>query len=387
MKPPIALNCPKNKVLLLRQSLYGLKQSGREWYIEACTGLETLGFTPCFSEPSVFVNTDRSLVIGLYVDDMLILGSKPQAVEQTVQGIKSLWEIKDLGNVGIVLGVRVHRDRQNHLLSLDQSGYIQGLIERFGLQDAKPISSPATDRNAMISGSLDEPQADQALYQQAIGSLMWVIKGTRFDIAYTIGRLSQHCNEPRVKHWNAVLRVLRYLKGTINYRLVYGNQEHYGPKLQGYSDADYAGDIVDRHSVTGHLYLLNSGVITWSSTKQRCVSTSTTEAEYIALSEASKQGQWIRGLLRELQRTQYLTDTLSVPIFSDNQACIALAKDPISHSRTKHIDVRYHYIRQLVAFGKAYIEYKPTGEMLADLLTKPVAITVFRRCIQGLLAI
>lgn len=144
---------------------------------------------------------------------------------------------------------------------------------------------------------------------------------------------------------------------------------------------------MDRHSVTGQLYLLNSGVITWGSTKQRCISTSTTEAEYIALSEASKQGQWIRGLLRELQRTQYLTNTLSVPIFSDNQACITLAKDPISHSRTKHIDVRYHYIRQLVAFGKAYIEYKPTGKMLADLLTKPLALTAFRRCIYGLLTV
>ena len=216
---------------------------------------------------------------------------------------------------------------------------------------------------------------------------MWAMKGTRFDIAYTVGRLSQYCNEPKVRHWNAVLRVLRYLKGTAGYRLVYGNQEHFGPMLQGYSDADYAGDVVDRHSVSGQLYLLNSGVITWHSTKQRCVSTSTTEAEYIALSEASKQGQWIRGLLKELQRTQYLTDTLSVPIFSDNQACIALAKDPVSHSRTKHIDVRYHYIRQLVAFEKTHVEYKPTGEMLADLLTKPLVLAAFRRCIQGLLTV
>ena len=213
------------------------------------------------------------------------------------------------------------------------------------------------------------------------------MKGTRFDTAYVVGRLSQYCNEPKIKHWNAALRIIRYLKGTINYKLIYGNRKYFGPKLQGYSDADYAGDIIDRYSTTGHLYLLNSGVITWNSTKQRCISTSTTEAEYVALSEASKQGQWIRGLLRELQRTQYLTDTLSVPIFSDNQACIALAKDPVLHSRTKHIDVRYHYIRQLVAFGKAYIEYKPTEEMLADLLTKPLALSAFKRCIQGLLGL
>ena len=156
MNPPVALNCPKNTVLLLHQSLYGLKQSGREWYIEACNGLEKLGFTPCFSEPSIFVNADKSLIIGLYVDDMIILGAKLQAVEQVIQGISTLWEIKDLGDVSLILGIQVRRDRQKRLLSLDQSTYIQELIKRFGLGDAKPISSPVTDRNALISGLSNE---------------------------------------------------------------------------------------------------------------------------------------------------------------------------------------------------------------------------------------
>jgi hypothetical protein len=216
---------------------------------------------------------------------------------------------------------------------------------------------------------------------------MWVVKGTRFDIRYTVGQLSQHCNEPRIRHWNAVLRVLRYLKGTVNYSAKYGSRDHYGYQLQGFSDADYAGDTVDRHSITGHIYLLNRGPVSSNSTKQHCIATSTTESEYIALSEASKQGQWIRALLRELQCTQYLNKTLSVPIFSDNQGCIALSKDPVAHSRTKHIDVRYHYIRQLVTYGKATVEYLPTGDMVADILTKPLTATAFRRCIQGLLSL
>ena len=387
MKPPKALNCPKNMVLLLNRSLYGLKQSGREWYIEACIGLEKLGFTPCYSEPSVFINKALGQIIGLYVDDMIILGKELQAIQTTIQGIKSLWEIKDLGDVSRILGLQIHRDRQKRTLTIDQSAYIQEVIERFKLGDAKPISLPVSDRNTLISGSKDDPQADQALYQQAIGCLMWIMKATRFDIAYAISRLSQHCNEPKIRHWNAVLRVLRYLKGTIDYKLSYGNKGAISPKLQGYSDADYAGDIVDRHSISGYLYTLNGGIISWNSTKQRCVSTSTTESEYIALSEASKQGQWIRGLLRELGRTQYLSNTLSVPIFSDNQACIALAKDPISHSRTKHIDIRYHYIRELVAYGKTTIDYKSTEEMVADLLTKPLPLIAYKRCIQGLLSL
>ena len=286
--------------------------------------------------------------------------------------------------MALILGIRVRRDRSNRTLYIDQSEYIQGLIKRFRLGDSKPVNLPVNDRNTLITRQPGELQADQSLYQQAIGCSMWVSKGTRPDITYIIGQLSQHCNEPTIRHWNAVLRVFRYLKGTINYSISYGTGRGEGPKLQGYSDADYAGDTVDRRSTSGHIYLLNSGPVTWSSTKQRCVATSTTESEYISLSEASKQGQWIRALLRELQRTQYLSSTLATPIFSDNQGCIALARDPVAHSRTKHIDVRYHYIRELVAYNKATVEYIPTDEMVADMLTKPLLLAALRRCIKGL---
>jgi hypothetical protein len=394
MRAPEALKVPKGQVLLVKKSLYGLKQSGREWYIEACKGLETLGFTPCFSEPSVLRNPESGILIGLYVDDMLILGPKPQAIEKVVQGIRALWEIKDLGNVGKILGSRVRRNRQNRTLYLDQEAYITEVISRFRLQEAAPVTLPVGDRNTLIRGRPDELQADQALYQSAIGALTWITKSSRPDIAYAVGQLSQHCIDPKIRHWNAVLRVLRYLKGTAGYRISYGPK---GPnsgttgavdwKLQGYSDADYAGDTTDRHSVSGQLWCLNRGPITWNSTKQRSVALSTTESEYIALSEACKQGQWLRALLRELQRPQYLNDTLATPIFSDNQACIALAKDPVAHSRTKHIDVRYHYIRQLITYGKATVAYLPTGGMIADMLTKPLPITAYRRCIKELIAL
>ena len=129
---------------------------------------------------------------------------------------------------------------------------------------------------------------------------MWVTRGTRPDITYTTGQLSQHCHEPKIRHWNTVLRVLQYLKGTINYSIPYSSRGPIGPKLQGYCDVDYAGDILDRHSVSGNIWTLVGGPITWNSTKQRLVALSTTESEYMALSDCSKQGQWIRALLREL---------------------------------------------------------------------------------------
>ena len=155
--------------------------------------------------------------------------------------------------------------------------------------------------------------------------------------------------------------------------------------LQGYSDADYASDPGDRRSVSGYLFILGGGPTTWTSVKQRCVSTSTTESEYVALSEACKQGCWIRALLGELNRYQYLPKSRSTPTFSDNQSCIALARDPVAHSRTKHIDVRYHYIRELVSFGKTTIDYMPTEDMLADILTKPLPYPAFKKLIEVLL--
>jgi hypothetical protein len=217
IRPLAVLKCPKDSVLLLNTSLYGLKQSGREWYIEACTKLKSLRFSPCFSDPGVFITTDRSVIIGLYVDDMVVLGRDLPAIQKVIQGIGSLWEIKDLGDVSLILGIRVRRDRSNRTLFINQSEYIQGIVERFRLGDSKPINLPISDRNTLISGQPGKLQADQSLYQQAIGCAAWVSRGSRPEVTYVIRQLSQHCNEPTIRHWNAVLRVLRYLKGTINY--------------------------------------------------------------------------------------------------------------------------------------------------------------------------
>lgn len=376
-----------NKVLLLNQALYGLKQSGREWYIEACRGLKTLGFEPLFSEPSIFQSAKSGQLIGLYVDDILVLGRDVKAIQRTIDAIGQLWEIKDLGDVQVILGLYIQRDRPNRTLYLDQSAYIQGVIEKFGLQGASPITLPASGRNALGKAQPGEALADQALYQSGIGCLTWVSRCSRYDITYIVNQLASYCSEPTIRHWNAVVRILRYLKGTIKYRLRLGHSGTYGLKLQGFCDADYAGDVDSRVSCSGGIWLLGGGPVVWISTKQRSIALSTGESEYISAAEAAKTGQWLRGLLREIQRETYLGDHLTVPVFSDNIACIALAKDPIAHSRTKHIEVRYHYIRQLVAYGKMTLTYLRTEDMLADILTKPLPITAFKRCIQGYLVL
>jgi hypothetical protein len=388
MRPPEGMYCPEDYVLRLRKSLYGLKQSGREWYIEACKGLGKLGFQPIFSEPSIFTTADRRILIGLYVDDMLILSKDPSDIDQVVKGIQKRWKIKDLGEVNMILGIRVTRDRKNRRIFLDQEGYIDEIVKRFRLEQAAPYSTPATiDRAALIKGDGSEPEADQHLYQRGVGSLAWVAICTRPDIAYAWGQLSQSCSKPTIRNWNGVLHVLRYLKKTKSLRLSFGGIGGYMPPyLRGYSDSDYAGDHTDRQSVSGHIFMLNMGPVSWASAKQRCVATSTTEAEYIALCEASKQGQWLRTLLQEIGREKLLGGRgRQVQIFGDNQASLAIASDPMSHRRTKHIDVRYHYVRQLIAFGKMNVKYISTTDMLADVLTKPLALPAFTRCIQGYL--
>ena len=388
MAPPEGLDCPDGQVLRLRKSLYGLKQSGREWYIEACKGLGELGFQPIFSEPSIFMTPDQRILIGLYVDDMLILSKDPSDINRVVKGIERRWKIKDLGEVNMILGIRVTRDRENRQIFLDQEGYIDEVVKRFQLEQAAPYSTPATiDRAALIKGDGSEPEADQHLYQRGVGSLAWVAICTRPDVAYAWGQLSQSCSKPTIRNWNGVLHVLRYLKKTKGLRLSFGGIGGYMPPyLRGYSDSDYAGDHTDRHSVSGHIFMLNMGPISWASAKQRCVATSTTEAEYIALCEASKQGQWLRTLLQEIGREKLLGGRgHRVQLFGDNQASLAIAADPMSHRRTKHIDVRYHYVRQLVAFGKMDVDYIPTEDMLADVLTKPLPLPAFSRCIKGYL--
>ena len=245
------------------------------------------------------------------------------------------------------------------------------------------MNTPVTDYNTLSKTKSDEQLADQHRYQKLIGHIIWLASRTRFDVQYLAGQLGQHCATPAVRHWNAALRLIRYLKGTEDYAITYQAGENNTVKLQGYCDADYAGDIDDRRSISGHIFFLGGGPVSWSSTKQRCVSTSTAESEYIALTDAAKQAVWIRGLLRELNLTEYLSPSLAAPIFSDNQACISIAKDPVAHRRTKHFDIRYHYIRELVSSGKVTVDYINTADMIADVLTKPLPFTAFRRCIQG----
>ena len=191
---------------------------------------------------------------------------------------------------------------------------------------------------------------------------MYAALGTRPDIAYAVQTVSRFTSKPGPEHWEAVKRIFRYLKGTMELWLSYGGVKK---ELTGYADAD--GSMAeDRHAISGYAFILHGGAVSWSAKRQEIVSLSTTESEYVAATHAAKEALWLRSLL-----TQLFSKELNATIlFSDNQSAIALTKDHQYHARTKHIDIRFHFIRWIVENGSLHLVYCPTGEMVADALTK-----------------
>jgi hypothetical protein len=203
-------------------------------------------------------------------------------------------------------------------------------------------------------------------YREVIGSLMYAAIGTRPDITYAVTALSQYLQNPGRPHWEQAKRVIRYLKGTRDHELKYGASGG----IEGFSDANWGNDIDDRHSICGYAFTLNGGAISWSSKKQSVVALSSTEAEYIAITHAAKEATWLRHLLSEI----YSPLVLKYPmiLYSDNKSAIELVKNATFHSRTKHIAIRYHYVREAYNDGIISLDHRGTEDMPADVFTKPL---------------
>ena len=237
------------------------------------------------------------------------------------------------------------------------------------MQDARPSLTPLDPNTRLVPSpkvTTTEPKAnsvDLELYQSAVGSLMYAMLGTRPDIAYAVGSVSQFNHSPEQQHWVAVKRILRYLAGTRNLKIQYGSSNQSG----AYSDADW-GSGQDRKSIGGFVFLLNGGAISWASKKQRSIALSTTEAEYMAMTQASKEIIWLQVLLEELGALTHIKQMST--LYGDNQGALALARNPEYHARTKHIDIQYHFVRELVLAEKVYLEYCTSADMIADIMTK-----------------
>ena len=288
--------------------------------------------------------------------------------------LSATFEMKDLGEAEYLLGISIQRDRDRRTLSINQGHYIREMLMEQRIPNSRRVTTPADGYTCLTQSTPGEPPTDIAAYQRLLGKLNWTVRGCRPDVGFATQKLSQFAHNPAVRHMVGAQRVLRYLGETEHAKITFSKGE-----LVGYTDADYAADE-SRKSTMGFVFMLGGGAITWSSKLQRSVSTSTTEAEYHALSYASKEAVWIASFLQQIGRPV----RGPVPVYSDNEGAIALVKNPEFHARTKHIDVSVHYVRELAEDGKVNIQHTPTESMLADCLTKPLKAVQHMRNMEGI---
>ena len=360
------VNKSNGKVLKLNRAIYGLKQSALVWYKRVQECLCNYGFKMSKYEPCLFTKFigNVKLIVSIYVDDFLIFSNCTAETEKLKTVLSSEFKLKDLGPVRRYLGMHVNVNKKCNTITVDQQEYIEQLLSKFGMSDCRTIDTP-------IESKLNIQKAEKCAvnipYQRLIGSLMYLAVMTRPDLSYCLSYLSQFNNCYNEEHFNYAKRVLKYLQKTKHYCLSYSkNNVH----LMGFVDADWASDSLDRKSYTGFCFVLNGSVISWQSKKQKTVSLSSTEAEYVALSEASREAVYLRNLMYEITGKQQV-----IKLKCDNQSALKLATSHHAHTRSKHIDVRYHYVRDAVKNKLISIDYISTQEMPADLLTKGLLST------------
>jgi len=364
----------------LKKSLYGLKQAPRQWYLKFDKFMSEQGYTRCHSDHCVYLkkkNDGSYIILLLYVDDMLVAGSNTQEINVLKRKLANSFAMKDLGAAKQILGMRITRDRKNSKLTLSQNEYIQKVLKRFNMQNAKPVSTPFANHFKVSKELCPKTQEDmdymcKVPYASAIGSLMYAMVCTRPDIAHAVGVVSRYMNNLGKEHWMAVKWILRYLKGTTNQALCFGGSNI---SLPGYVDADMAGDRDNRRSTTRYVFTVGGTTVSWVSKIQSVVALSTTKAEYVSTTEASKEMIWLQRFMGELGKEHDMGT-----LYSDSQCAIHLAKNSTFHSRTKQIQLNYHFIQSVLEDGELKMEKIHTSQNPTDMLTKVVTKEKLRIC-------
>lgn len=357
------------KVCRLKKALYGLKQSSRVWNDRFDKSLKSLGLHQSEYDPCMYfkIVNGKIFILALYVDDILIFTNCMAMLKFFKEELCKMFKMKELGEAKQCLGIRITRSKDT--LALDQQQYIENILERFGMTDAKPVATPLNPSEKLTKEFCprnDEEKAKMAKipYQEAVGCLNYLAQSTRPDIAFAVHVLSRFNSNAGEKHWQAVKHLLRYLRGTSNHRLEY--RKSIDGSITGYSDADWASDTDGRKSVTGYVFIAQGGAISWASKKQQAVAISTCEAEYYALSGAVQEAIWWKGLKSQLTKEETLQ------VCCDNQSTIAVAESKGFHSKAKHIDIRYNFVKDAIGRETIKLAYIESQHQPADLLTKPL---------------
>jgi hypothetical protein len=387
-------NGKEHLVCKLNKALYGLKQAPRNWYLLVRSFVvETMGFKACVSDPCLFFKrstSGRLILLFLFVDDFQCSFHRADAAEwlalkaQLVQRFQT----KDMGESTWILGMRIQRDRKARTITLDQELYITKALEKYGLAECKAAATPEVVSREAVAGAeadkaLDAP-CEQQRYMELTGTLMYGSIACRLDCSHAAHQRASKMQAPTRRDMLAAERILRYWSGTRDIGLVFGSRNggivgdsRLRSSLQidvcAYADADWANNKSDRKSITGWVAKVNGDPISWASKKQRTVAQSTCEAELYAEAAAVSEVLWMRGILHELG----LHTQMGSVVHGDNQSTIAISKNGVKGERTKHVDVKYHFITETVERGDVQLKWIPTTEQQADIFTKALAAPVF----------
>ncbi|CAI7823372.1 unnamed protein product [Closterium sp. NIES-54] len=340
----------------------------REWHNKVKEVLLSLDFHPSSADPTLFIRChSEPFYILVYVDDFILVAKDSAQMTSVQAALSKALQMKDLGDLKHYLGMEITRDRQARTISLSQEFYIDNVLKRFEMELCTPVATPLPLQHLLTAPAVPTPEACSEPYPELVGSLMYAMMCIRPDLAYPVSVLSRYVAPGRFTdlHWKAAKRVLRYLQGTKSHVLTLGGLSP--SRLEGYTDSSWADDQTDRRSSQGYCFTLGSGIVSWRSTRSSAVSLSSCEAELYAGTMAAQEARWLTFLLQELGFPQ------SAPtLWCDNQSTIHISQDPVYHTRTKHIELRHFFIRDLVQQEQLTVEYVASDCNLADLFTKPL---------------
>ena len=353
----------------MKKALYGLKQSPRAWFSHLSSRLLALGFHGSQSDSSLFICHSAAVTIYflIYVDNLIVTASQPSVIDDLLHHLQLEFAIKDLDNLDFFLGVEVLPNSTGLLLS--QKRYILDLLGKTRMLEAKSLSSPMAS-SINLSAFEGDPLPDATLYRSTVGALQY-LSLTRPGINFTVNKLSQFMHRPTTIHWQAVKRLLHYLKQSIHFGLQLKRSKTHS--LQVFSNADWAGCRDDRCSTGGFCVFLGDNLISWGCRKQKTIARSSTKVEYKALTNAAIETKWLYALLFELGTPV----TCSPVLWCDNIGATYLSSNPVFHARTKHVEIDFQFVQDMVVDGSLVVRFLANKDQLVDVFTKPLSLSWF----------